>query len=246
MLTPWRFPRSSTIPNSQTGCGLFRLPPELRTFIFVLALTIPVDEGKPVKLVQKHRAPTQQPSVLSLLQTCRLVNDEAYGIFYAVNHLRFLFLDLDPTRACIGHRRPPSNKRMAAIEKLTIVADETQPLAYLESVCRYLRICTNLKELHLNIFVVFQLVYSRIEFDKFYERFQGRRKSLSDAAKTLPTGLQALKVRMLPIKVPDDIPGTLNKAERKKYLKLDQDVSDVLMRGKALTSGEYLAGGSPR
>lgn len=80
--------------QSQQACPLFRvLPPELRTYIYELVLLAGVAHTSDGLVYLEQRTTiaqlTRQPSVLSLLGTCRLIQHEAVGIFYEKVHLNF-------------------------------------------------------------------------------------------------------------------------------------------------------------
>ncbi len=65
------------------------MPPEIRNEIYKHILTVPINDQGTVEVTDEPEHP-EQPTVLSILQTCRIVNDEAKGLFYHVNpiHLR--------------------------------------------------------------------------------------------------------------------------------------------------------------
>ncbi|KAK4503514.1 hypothetical protein PRZ48_004429 [Zasmidium cellare] len=68
-------------PLPQEQCLLFRIPPELRNFIYELALEVEPDSDGEVTLHRQFRK--DHPTVLNLLGVCRLINQEAAGIFYS-------------------------------------------------------------------------------------------------------------------------------------------------------------------
>lgn len=69
--------------NTQEQSPLFRLPPELRLQIYELILKIHSDND----IVHTTNNPTTRPSVLSILETCRVIDSEAAPIFYILNTL---------------------------------------------------------------------------------------------------------------------------------------------------------------
>jgi hypothetical protein len=106
-------------PNPQTQCKLFALPAELRNEIYTLVLRVTTDNDGRVKLSPLQHSTT--PSVLSLLQTCRLVCDEAEGIFYNCNHVELYHRHLYyPTIGIASFLRRLSSKRLASIRKSNI------------------------------------------------------------------------------------------------------------------------------
>lgn len=79
-----------TAINPQAQSRLLALPAELRTRIYELVLSQPPNpKGRITIRHDDERVPCgkARPSVLSLLRTCRLVYQEAAGIFYAQNEL---------------------------------------------------------------------------------------------------------------------------------------------------------------
>ncbi len=96
-------------------------------------------------------ADAAQPSPLALLQTCRLVHDEAFSFFYSLNHLKFRFVDIRLPGLSVSTRETTSNfstRQLAAIERITMVVDL---FVRLPSVCRLICYCTCLKELRLEV-----------------------------------------------------------------------------------------------
>lgn len=89
---PPRIIMSPASPNPQTGCRLFQLSPELRNYIWTFVLTVELNpntaqgEAAAVLLTTTPNHP-ETPTVLSLLQTCRLIYVEACGIFYSSQHI---------------------------------------------------------------------------------------------------------------------------------------------------------------
>ena len=94
----------------QLTSNFFTLSPELRNRIYHLVLHIPG-----LQLVKSDQLPpSAPPSVLSLLQTCRQIRDEAQGIFYACNELRL-------ARPHFDFLRTLSLPRLKAISTVTIL-----------------------------------------------------------------------------------------------------------------------------
>jgi hypothetical protein len=103
-------------PNPQTQCKLFALPAELRNEIYTLVLRVQPNNNDygciPISPLQN----STRPSVLSLLQTCRLICDEAEGIFYNCNHIEIYHRHLyHPTIGIATFIRRMSSKRLASI-----------------------------------------------------------------------------------------------------------------------------------
>lgn len=95
--------------NPQSACPLFNLPPELRNMIYSHTFTIPVlkryGKGPRLRHDSARRAPSQGATStsgaskprrctrLAILQTCKRINDEAAGMFYAIQ--KSICLDAD-------------------------------------------------------------------------------------------------------------------------------------------------------
>ena len=67
-------------PISQDDCPLFKLPAELRNYVWELALAVEPDKHDRVE-IRLARSRARKPSVLMILGTCRLINQEAAGMF---------------------------------------------------------------------------------------------------------------------------------------------------------------------
>ncbi|EME43629.1 hypothetical protein DOTSEDRAFT_25550 [Dothistroma septosporum NZE10] len=79
--------------HPQDACLLFtRLPAELRTCIYECVLIVqPDDEHGSVRLIRHLPGEHAPLSVLTLLETCRLIHNEALGIFFQQNRFRLSF-----------------------------------------------------------------------------------------------------------------------------------------------------------
>lgn len=64
-------------PLSQEQCLLFELPPEIRNYIYELALDVATNDSGEVVL--KRRLDGNRRTVLDLLGVCRLIHQEAAG-----------------------------------------------------------------------------------------------------------------------------------------------------------------------
>lgn len=65
--------------TSSPTAGLLSLSPELRNEIYGYCLAVVPNANGTVRL---SRVPGEAPSVLALLRTCKLINEEASGLFY--------------------------------------------------------------------------------------------------------------------------------------------------------------------
>ncbi len=123
--------------NPQSQCPIFNLPPELRNYIWELALAVPVTPVKrgtaKVQLSKAHIS--RRSSVLSLLQTCRLINNDAYGLFYSNHHLEVGSTYRGP-RDIIASAllsecfNALGSRRLSAIEELTLVVEEVEEVTF--------------------------------------------------------------------------------------------------------------------
>ena len=79
----------SRLETLERQSKLFDLPPEIRSYIYTLALTVDSGEdGKVLLFKGARRISMQPPSVLMLLLVCRTILREAEGIFYAIHNLK--------------------------------------------------------------------------------------------------------------------------------------------------------------
>lgn len=117
MLSPWlkmNIGRSATT-YKQSQSELLQLPRELPTQVWELVLTV----NKPrVELVWPALADRSnyRPSVLSLLETCRAIRDEAGTIFYATNHL---------VLRCRGHMHAPRFCQFLTVRQREVIQSIT-------------------------------------------------------------------------------------------------------------------------
>lgn len=150
---------------------LTKLPIELRTSIWELALRVPstnADDNHELVWLTPDQRP--RPSVLSLLLTCRQINHEAADIFYRVNRLAIHVAV--PNGAGPGPTRDPHNveasvarflkslspPRLSSLHSLCIWLGEVYrhknggwgfDCQELHTTCKRLRRVPNLKTLHL-------------------------------------------------------------------------------------------------
>ena len=130
--------------NLQIQCSLFQLPAEIRNEIYTLALTVtsssPAYIGSYNRLgnsavITTNPEHPERPSVLSLLQTCRLIHDEALGIFYSTQPLHLI----TPNGQFIsGMARALDNGRLQAIRRLKITVRHFEGLTLVLNSIRHL------------------------------------------------------------------------------------------------------------
>ena len=137
--------------EQQQTSALFSLPPEIRNDIYELLLRVDRSDGT-VQIVkfskEPHHAPSHRrpQSVLSLLLVCRQIHDEARGIFYNVNHLRFT--ENPRGSGCLqGFLSALSKERLLAIRAMTIILPETLEAIGLLWLIK--KLCTRLRVLHV-------------------------------------------------------------------------------------------------
>ncbi|KAK3116117.1 hypothetical protein LTR53_003853 [Teratosphaeriaceae sp. CCFEE 6253] len=98
----------ATGTQTKTAQRLLNLPRELRNWIYKLVFTLPPDDDDHLTLSERRFS--TDATVLSLLQTCKQINEESSGIFYFFNRLR------------VAHRRedPLGQSRRASIFHLAV------------------------------------------------------------------------------------------------------------------------------
>lgn len=118
------------VVNPQTQCRLLQLPPELRNEIWTLVMQCPrnnAEQFQQALLTTRHNA--QRPSVLSLLLTCRFIQDEAYGIFYSCQFIEVSLQKEHWARGGLKHlSKTIGPDRSVAIERLIITVDRAMEI----------------------------------------------------------------------------------------------------------------------
>lgn len=144
----------NTRPTTRTGTGIAtetrpdtslqgqsplfnKLPTEIRLYIYELVLHIPTNNHA-VRITNDPDTP-RKSSILSILQTCQLINSEAETLFYTLNRL----MPLKPAFWASLHQ---NHRRRNAITKLAIPA--THPGAA-HMALEALTAAPNLKSLYL-------------------------------------------------------------------------------------------------
>jgi hypothetical protein len=116
MMTP---PNNSVLAvHEQDLCELFTLPVELRLRIYEQVLSIESPKVQLNWIAASHRQ-NFQPSVLSILETCRRIYVEAEPIFYSINHFVYPNRWL---RSVTGFSRTINPFRRNAVRSITISA----------------------------------------------------------------------------------------------------------------------------
>lgn len=86
---------TTTDPNPQTRCPLIKIASELRNYIYTLVLSVRPNERRTILITKTPNHP-EVPTVLTLLQTCRLIRNEAQGLFYSIQRLELRARDNIP------------------------------------------------------------------------------------------------------------------------------------------------------
>ena len=114
-------------PNPQTECRIFGLPPELRNEIYLLVFAVPTNKRGTVIVSNSSLHMLAKPTVLSILQTCRLIRNEAEGLFYnkhdieiGIQNHEFGSNDIENFMKCTNALR------LAAIRALTVVVPDIE------------------------------------------------------------------------------------------------------------------------
>ncbi|KAK3708755.1 hypothetical protein LTR37_011276 [Vermiconidia calcicola] len=185
---------TESTPNPQAHCRLFALPAEIRNDIYSLVLTSPWPAKGALALTPTPRDPSTL-TVLSLLQTCRLINDEACGLFYST-HIRVIYRMAWKKREQLHiFTRRTSIKRLSAIPKLTVFVICMEDVS---AVFKLLYKFKGLKSLHLLHGVQANWGVHLIQWENLQKDFACERRFLAAAAQKLPRCLsiaadQALK-----------------------------------------------------
>ena len=148
-------PTMAHTQDPQTHSRLLQLTPELRNLIYDYVFTAaapptpimlpshPAQHGTVINFVHntslKRLLSPPPPSILSLLQTCRQIHDEASAIFYHINHLYM---------HCFGLQKfsvTANLARLCLIRELTVVVDVGEAIT---AVLKKLRRATGLRVLH--------------------------------------------------------------------------------------------------
>lgn len=179
--------------NPQTECKLFSIPAEIRNHIYYLVLTVKPEDSCRVSLTSIP-AHSEQPTVLSILQTCRLVTDEAQAIFYNTNHI-VLRERYDMPIADFVRRT--SLKRLSGIRNLTVIMSaDLEPAA---AICRVLHRLDGLTALLIHIEHGFD---DALGSEWILRNLKREWQFLISAARRLPSTLTEVKITMTPFSRP--------------------------------------------
>ena len=171
--------------DPQTQCRLFSLPAEIRKYVHTLLFTVSPNESGRVRL-SNHRTRPEKPTVLAMLQTCRLVNDEAQALFYNIHHIELLGYD-----SLFSFFRQISTARLSAIHTLTVY---TWSVEFMTGPFRALHRLNGLKTLYIELFN--ELLAWRREL--LLEQSKREWPLLkATAAARLPSSLAVLKIELL-------------------------------------------------
>ena len=183
-------------PDPQAQCGLFSLPAELRNYIYTLVLTVQPNERGTISLTKTPTHPTI-PTVLSILQTCRLIRDEAQGIFYSVHDLELRARFESPVwrpeqflRQCSAMVRCLSSKRRSAIRTLLITS---QYVEHITGALRHTRRLEGLETLTLSLEGARNTTHAYALTDRDFFRENPILKAI---ARKLPSSMKEIKVRV--------------------------------------------------
>ena len=120
-------------PHPQTQCGLFSLPAEIRDYRdYTYALVLTVGDQRSLVTLEHPTDRREKLTVMSILQTCRLILEEAGGLFYALKNLKCNLkhaYNHDDLRIS-NFARVISCRRLAAIETLTVVTEDFEQLSF--------------------------------------------------------------------------------------------------------------------
>ena len=214
--------------QQQQTWEFFALPPELRNRIYELLLRVERSDGKVsiVKLSSSHfhnHARQRGLSVLSLLLVCRQVNEEARGVFYNLNHLRFTE---NPTGSdCLrGFLSSVSEERLKAVNAMTLMLPES-----LEAVGLFWminRLCPRLRILH----VMPAYVSASVVFDKHLTSMLLEFQYLVDFKVIDPPWGRACGTRVFQLRSLEEL--VQRKSRREQQYRGDTVYDDIPLSGK--------------
>ncbi|KAK5170962.1 uncharacterized protein LTR77_004106 [Saxophila tyrrhenica] len=223
--------RAGTI-DAQTKWRLFKLPPEVRNAIYVLVLASNATSDDGTVAIAKRTGRDLAPSVLTVLQTCRLVYSEAYGIFYSGQHL-----ELNNNDGCANRGQRSTiifssfverldRSRLAAIENLTIRVSLVEDMT---TVIKSARLCVRLKHLCLQLDHQVNFAFRGPSVEDIVPPAAMRREMpwLRKAFRTLPRSLDTIGCQICLVNT------SLNGVEPQEMLdarsRLEGEVTDVLV-----------------
>ncbi|KAK3115915.1 hypothetical protein LTR53_004246 [Teratosphaeriaceae sp. CCFEE 6253] len=141
--------------NPQIKCRLMGLPAELRNGIYQFVLTLAPDDRDHVAISDRPSSYGGTPpgsTVLSLLWTCRQVNDEALGFFYSLDRLRIMNRHRDPWHDTIRflHSLGPARRQAKHLGiNLRNVSCRSNVHTFTMTLQTLERECVNLTSLHV-------------------------------------------------------------------------------------------------
>ncbi|KAK5711086.1 hypothetical protein LTR17_018586 [Elasticomyces elasticus] len=134
-------------------CPLLSLPAELRNIIYELVLRLAPDDETFVSLSRRPSPsdPKGIRSVLTVLRTCRQINNEAGGIFYSLNQLSVGRLRSDPYQDSVMFLASLGDARRQAIRHLAVTVDCKRPQTFRTTLWKLQTRCTHLMSLRVYI-----------------------------------------------------------------------------------------------
>jgi hypothetical protein len=171
---------SDKVPNPQKQSIFFTLPPELRQEIYRLIFNVsPTPDGTVRQ--QRHSKPhPNKPTVLSILQTCALIRNEAEDLFYNKHHIKIVQdYGADETKAFI---QCSNSCRLAAIRKITVV------VRYFEHVPKIFKLSRDVNTASSLSIIVAEA--GDMTADHSLQSLDGDLASMKNAAEYLPINLK--------------------------------------------------------
>ena len=116
-------------------------------------MTVLPDDGNHVTLINSPVATGPGPgrSVLTLLRTCRQINQEAMGLFYSSNRLRIGYRNGKPWAALVRFLDSLGEPRRKAITHLAVSISGTHTQIFAATIQTLQRECPSLSSIHVRL-----------------------------------------------------------------------------------------------
>lgn len=178
-------------PNPQTQCRLFNLPPELRNEIYTLVFAVPPNNFGRIALSNSSRHTPDKPTVLSILQSCRLIRDEAEDLFYNTHHL-----EIGNPNHSLGVSYIEAFIKCSNAHRLTAIRTLTVLVADLECVTKFFRLLAH-KLTGLSSLNILGGGRNQYPQNAYYRKGMKREVPiLKKAVKCLPVSLSYFRLRL--------------------------------------------------
>lgn len=143
-------PAVMNAPNPQTESRLFSLPPELRVKIYSYLFATALNKDGRITMISSFYSQPPRPTVLSILQTCKLIRNEAEDLFYSAHTLEFseLWMSADHPKGILVFLHSLKIQRLAAVRSLCLYFGSVESIT---TFCRAAKRLTGLRSLSVHI-----------------------------------------------------------------------------------------------